>query len=58
MGANGEEREDDNMNGKPNVFQPFGERDSYHVYIDPRYDLEWLKAEIEARIKIGELPGG
>jgi hypothetical protein len=27
----------------------------YSVYVDPRYDREWVKAEIEARIKIGGL---
>jgi hypothetical protein len=26
----------------------------YHVYIDPRYDVEWLMKEIEAKIKIGK----
>ena len=25
----------------------------YKVYLDPRYDREWVKAEIEAAIKIG-----
>jgi len=25
---------------------------NYSVYLDPRYDLEWIKAEIEAQIKI------
>lgn len=24
----------------------------YHVFLDPRYDREWVKAEIEAQIKI------
>lgn len=25
----------------------------YEVFVDPRYDREWVRAEIEARIKIG-----
>lgn len=30
------------------------ERGKYHVYIDKRYDKEYVKQEIIARIKIGE----
>lgn len=28
------------------------EKCKYLVYLDPRYDVKWIKAEIEAQIKI------
>ena len=31
-----------------------GETSHYLVYLDPRYDLDWVKAEIEAQIKCAE----
>jgi hypothetical protein len=30
---------------------------AYYVYIDPRYDVEWIKKEIIARVKIGRSDG-
>ena len=30
-------------------------KSKYHVYLDPRYDREYVMKEIEATIKIGEL---
>ncbi len=32
----------------------FIEPTQYQVSLDPRYDIEWVKQEIIARIKIGE----
>lgn len=26
---------------------------NYHINVDPRYDLEWIKQEVIAQIKIG-----
>ena len=38
----------------PGVSGAYGDNSPtlYHVFLDPRYDLAWVKAEIEAQIKI------
>ena len=41
----------ESIQGVSNVFSDM-ETCEYHVYIDPRYDIEWIKREVEAQIKI------
>ena len=41
------------VKGVTNVFLTRGDCE-YEVFLDPRYDREWVKAEIEAVIRCGE----
>lgn len=41
----------------PGVTNCFEEGVRYPVFLDPRYDVKWVKEEIIARIKIGECDG-
>ena len=38
----------------PGVTWCGGQSTEYNVFLDPRYDIEWVTQEIVARIKIGE----
>lgn len=31
----------------------YGRKTQYNIFLDPRYDVKWVKNEIIARIKIG-----
>ncbi|MHA2219657.1 MAG: hypothetical protein ACXACY_27430 [Candidatus Hodarchaeales archaeon] len=39
----------------PGVVRAFNnDKCKYEIYIDPRYDVEWIKQEITAKAKIGQ----
>lgn len=40
----------DLIEGVEGVQNAYAEKSKYHIYIDPRYDREFLKREIEAAI--------
>ena len=41
------------VEGVSAVYSGQPEKTRYHVYVDHRYDIEWVKCEVEAAILIG-----